>query len=293
MKKLLLAAAFILPALAGTALETDMSGAVEWDKMEISASVSLDLASADLRLPAGRIRGESIVEGEYLRLVRPAILSLPVDSSSTLSDLIDRGEYSLPEAESLALRARAVPPSLSGDLSKMMARYFLSMAGLSTELTRHRKPADVPRTIGPGTVPEYTGIIIIAAEELPVHGMNKQTLPLPCLFPKIWDTDMNLIYERGMFDPASKQKSMIRYASRNAVFRPTPSGLTEEITAIAGSNPLRILARGVFGIRPTDPVIDRADSLLIVSSEANRRLLSEGKVVIVLDDGVLKSPLSP
>jgi hypothetical protein len=56
-----------------------------------------------------------------------------------------------------------------------------------------------------------------------------------------------------------------------------------------GSNPLRILAREVFGLNPTDPVIDREDALKILSSENNRRLLREGRVVLVLNETKLKS----
>jgi hypothetical protein len=55
-----------------------------------------------------------------------------------------------------------------------------------------------------------------------------------------------------------------------------------------GDRPLRLIARGVFGARPTDPIIDSEDALIIISSEENRRLLREGKVVIVLNDEVLK-----
>jgi hypothetical protein len=43
------------------------------------------------------------------------------------------------------------------------------------------------------------------------------------------------------------------------------------------------MARGLFGVLPTDPVIDREDALLILSSENNRKLLNEGRIVIVLD----------
>jgi hypothetical protein len=47
----------------------------------------------------------------------------------------------------------------------------------------------------------------------------------------------------------------------------------------------------VYGIRPTDPIIDREDALLILSSEENIRLLREGRVAIVLDQSVLRNPL--
>jgi hypothetical protein len=90
----------------------------------------------------------------------------------------------------------------------------------------------------------------------------------------------------------AQNAGMVRYVSPSSVFRPTPSGLSPELTALVGNNPLRIIARGVYGIRPTDPIIDREDALIILSSDDNIRLLREGRVALVLNQGVLKSPLS-
>jgi hypothetical protein len=282
----------LLLFLAGAALysqQVDIKGAVEWDRLAINAELTLDLASANIKLPAGRTQGEALVEGEYLRLLRPEVLSIPVDSSSTLEDLIDRGEYSLLEAEALALRAETAAPALSRDMTKLSSRYSLSLAGLSAGLIRHSRPAAIQRVISPVPAASYTGIIIIASEELPVHGRKGSALPLPCLFPKIWDTDMNLIYERNMMESEAAQKApMIRYTAESGIFENTPSGLSPEIAGVAGSSPLRIIARGVYGIRPTDPIIDKADAMVIISSETNRRLLREGRVVIVLADEALK-----
>jgi hypothetical protein len=283
---------FIFTAAAFGQAKISISGAVEWDKMEMGAAVTLDLASANIKLPTGRTQAESMISAEYLRLIRPGILSLPVDSSSTIADLIQRGEFSFLRAENIALDAKATPPSLSPDLLSLQASYSVSLAGISADLIRHSRPTEIRRTLTPVPAPAYSGIIIFAAEELPVHGMKSAALPLPCLFPKIWDTDMNLIYERTMLEQGnSGQAVMVRYTPAESVLRPGPSGLSAEIAAFAGTNPLRILARGCFGIRPTDLIIDREDALLIISSEANRRLLREGKVVIVLNDGVLKSRL--
>jgi hypothetical protein len=282
---------FLLFACAGLGAQAriDIAGAVEWDKMEINAAVSLDLTSVGIKLPTGRTQAEALIGAEYVRLIRPGILNLPVDSSATLAGLIDRGEFSLLRAENLALSARMVPHSLSPDLQSLSAAYSVSLAGVSADLIRHRRPAEIPRTLTPVPVAAYTGIIIIADGELPVHGKNSAALPVPCLFPKIWDTEMNLIYERNMLEP--RNAVMVRYAPADSIFRPTPSGLSPEIAGLVGPSPLRLLARGVFGERPTDPIIDRADALLIISSEENRQLLREGRVVIVLNSSVLKSEL--
>jgi hypothetical protein len=260
--------------------------------MEINAAINLNLSSVNLRMPAERIRGEEILYAEYPRLLRPSLLNIPVDSSETLGDLLERGEISLPAFDAFLGSARKVPPALSADLGTLFTAVTVSLHQVSGALIRHRRPWEVTRLLNPMPGTSYTGIIIIADEALTVHGRHTDALPLPCLFPKIWDTGMNLIYERNMVDPEiAAKRSIVRYAAAESIFRPTPSGLSPELQELAGTRPLRILARGVFGIRPTDPVIDQEDALLILSSEENRRLLQEGRVVIVLNPEVLKSPL--
>ncbi|MDR3342381.1 MAG: polymerase [Treponema sp.] len=284
---------FFLFLAAGVYGETaiDLTGSIEWDQMEINVTVTLNLASAGIHLPTGRSLAEGTINDEYPRLVRPFLLSIPVDSSATLGDLVNRGEFSLYRVEHAALSARKVPSSLSGNLAFLSALYSINLNIISTGLIQHSSPTEPIRTLTPAPAPAYTGIIIIANEALPIHGRNTATRSVPCIFPKIWDTNMNLIYERNMMDPKIAH-TMVRYVSPDSIFRPTPSGLDPELAVLVGSNPLRIIARGVFGIHPTDPIIDREDALLIISSENNRRLLREGRVAIVLNEGVLKSPIN-
>ena len=270
--------------------KTEISGSVEWDSLVLKAAVSLDLSSAGIKLPSGRTHGESILSNSYLNLVRPGILEIQVDSSSTIADLINRGEFNLYEAEALALKARSVPPALSPDMRSMSISYTLALSNISATLLRHNRPTPVMRTLNPVSTAQYTGVIIIASEPLPVHGMKNSALPVPCLFPKIWDSDMNLIFERNMLE--TKNVPMVRYSPLNSIFQNHPSGLTDELRSFVGERPLRIFAHGVFGVKPTDIIIDNSDALLIISSQENRRLLSEGKVVIILDDSVLKSEFS-
>ena len=281
--------AFVAVSAFGQA-HVGISGVVEWDKMEINAAVSLDLASAQIKLPSGRTQGEALISSEYIRLISPNIMNLQVDSSSVVGDLVVRGEWSLQDVENLALQARSVPPALSPDFSSLSASYTLGVAGIAAAYIRHERPVEVPRTLNPISAPAYTGIIIIASESQPVHGMKGSALIRPCLFPKIWDTDMNLIFERNMLNP--RAGAMARYFHVKDIFANGPSGLSPEIAAVVGERPLRIFARGVFGVSPTDPIINRDDALLIISSTENRALLREGRVVIILDDSMLKSPLS-
>jgi hypothetical protein len=260
--------------------------------MEINAAVALNLGLAGVRLPTGRTQAEELISVEYPRLIRPSLLAIPVDSSSTVEDLINRGELSLNNIGNIAISAKRVPPALSTDLSSLATSYTIDLNRVGAELIRHSRPAEIKRPLIPIPAASYTGIIILASEELPIHGRNTKSLVYPCVFPKIWDTEMNLIYERNMMEQGkAREIGTARYVPEASIFRPTPSGLSPELTRLVGNNPLRIIARGVYGIRPTDPIIDREDAMIILSSDENIRHLREGRVAMVLSDRVLKNPL--
>jgi hypothetical protein len=285
-----LALVFALVLPLGADERAGIKGLIEWDRMELNAELSLDLSKSGLTLPSGRSRAEVFLEDEYTGLIRPVIFGLQVDSSNTVEDLVNRGELSLHEADELAAAARRIPPSLSSDLSAISGRYTLSLTGLGSVLIRHSRSQIIRGPLLPSPARAYTGIIIIADESLPIHGRRTAALPRPCLFPKIWDSGMNLVYERNMTDPEkSSAGGLVRYVSREFIMRSTPSGIDESLIPLVGENPMRIIARGVFGVEPTDPVIDSADAGIILSAEENRRLLREGRVVIVLDKSMLKT----
>ena len=268
----------------------DVSASVDWRQGELNAQASFDLAQAGLKLPSGRYMGEEILNNAYSQLLERCLLSIPVDSSSTIGDLLDRRELSLEELDTLSRSAVQTPPSLSPDLTRMIGRYTIPLEKASALLTRHNQETEPERPLIPVQAADYTGLIIIADTALPVHGRNSRLLAEPCLFPKIWDTDMNLVYEREMANSARTEGTrIVRYATSENIFRPTPSGLEGDLAAFLGPNPLRIIARELFGMNPTDIVIDRSDALKIISTDNNRRILREGRVLLILNAAQLVS----
>jgi hypothetical protein len=278
---------FVFSAFSAPAEEekVSISGVIDWETFQMNVSVSLDLSSAGVKIPSGRTQAEILLSEGYLRLVRAGFMRLQVDSSTTIGDLVERRELNLEDVDSFTQGAAGVAPYLSRDMRNMNSSYTIDMANLGVSLLRHTYPSNMTRTLNPVSSARYTGIVVIAVDELPVYGMRGMTSPVPCLFPKIWDSDMNLIYERSML---ASRVPQARYFNGDSIMQNNPSGLSPEVSRIVGERPLRIFARGVFGIKPTDLIIDREDALTIISSEENRRLLSQGKVVIILDDSALK-----
>ncbi|MDR0472864.1 MAG: polymerase [Treponema sp.] len=269
---------------------TQIKGFFDWDKGILYATVDLKLAFYGLKLPAGRTRADEILEDEYWRLLRPYLMSMQADSNSTINDLVMQGELSLETIDRAREGIMKIPASLTEDLSAITGRYTVPFSRISSALGGSRKAAvSIPRLFIPSPAADYTGIIIIADTNLPVHGRNSSAMLKPCLSPKIWDTEMTMIYEKNMAMPEILQSSraMPAYTSAGNIFRPTPSGLDERLIGIVGTNPLRIMARKVFGAAPTDPVIEKEDALIILSTENNRRLLAESRIVLVVNDSVL------
>jgi len=291
MKKVL-AAILLAAAAAAVPAQTRVSvtGTLDWAKAEIRASGSLNLASAGLRLPVGRLQAEEMLNAEYPQILRSFLLSLLVDSSTTLQDAIESGGYSLLALDRLIIQASSSAPSLSPDFLSLTGRCVISLDSLSAELSGHSRPAGLPETLETPPAADYTSIIIIATEELPRWGRNTRAKARPCVFPKIWDTEMNLIYDKNTGSPENKTR-FVRYVRQEDILRPTPSGLDGDLAAFGGERPLRIIARQLFGEHPTDPVIDRASALQILATERNRQLLRDHKVIIVLPPDTLISSL--
>ncbi|MDR2481627.1 MAG: polymerase [Spirochaetaceae bacterium] len=268
------------------------NGFLDWIKMDISTEVRLNLRSLGITIPAGRNMAENQLFSEYFSQIRPFIYSIPVDSSSVLGDLVKQGELSPETVDKLVFNAKAVPPSISTDIQDITASYTISLNAVCSVLVDHSGGANFMHVIDPEPVASYTGIIIIAKEALPVHGKNTSAYLAPCLFPKIWDTEMNLVFDKTMTEPHIFHESMmISYMGSDHIFKRTPSGLSPEIEKIVGNRPLRIIAHAVFGISPTDPIIDSDDARVILSSDINKNLLREGRVVIITSDTVLKTNL--
>jgi hypothetical protein len=263
-----------------------ISGVIDWEQLQIKADVSLNLASAGISLPTGRYQGEALINSGYVRLIRPGIMGIQADSSSTVGDLLERGELNIDETQTLITNAVKIPPAVSADLKNIFASYILSISSVTAAILRHDTPAQLMRTLTPLSSVQYTGIIIIANEKLPIYGRKTSANIIPCLFPKIWDTDMNLIYEHAML--TQKNIPIVRYCGVQSIFQNNPSGLTNELQDFVGDKPLRIIARATFGVNPTDVIIDHEDALKILSSVENRNILSQGKIAIIIDDSVLK-----
>ncbi len=248
---------------------------IDWTKSEFISDIFLDTQKAEIAIPSGKKTATSVVEKQIPALIKDQLLSINVSSDKQLGDLVLDGSITLEQITDLIDAGKKSPGIFTNGTLTMKTVHTLNLKEISAILIKHHFPYKNPKPIETVASRAYTGIIIDARGKLQVHGEFVEDKTEPGFFPKIWDKDMNLIYERNMAEPENVEKNgLVRYD-----WRDDETFYQDRI----GRDPLRIQAREVYGEIRTDPVISREDALKILTVPENLELLKNGKVVILLD----------
>ena len=285
MKKLLLAFAVstflniagnadsLYPQIDNSTLSS--TSKVDWTEKKFTSKISLDVKKAGIELPAGRNSAESLIKIKTPSLLKNPILSLFVDSASYIGDVVLDETITLEQITEIIETADQTLAVFSGDGKSAGTTNTIDMNKIGKLLVRHRYPYTPEEPIDIVSSREYTGIIIDARGTVPVHGEFVTSEVFPAFFPTVWDENMNIVYEKNIADSQIVQsEGLVKYNWQDDF---------ELYENKIGGNPLYIKAYRVYGRNRTDPIIRRKDALKILTVEANRKLLRDGKVVILLD----------
>ncbi len=273
---------FILLALSPIWVESSplsVDYEVDWQRAKFRIAISYDLKQSGLSMPGARNRAEESIRTNFSSLVEGPIQALRLDSSQTIADYLASGRISGQELAIFIKSAQSLGAYIDTQSGKLISRFNLELPEALPFLVRHQESARPPRPLRAASTRAYTGIVIFADEPLPLHGTRREALAVPAFFPKIHDEHMQVIYERHIVRPEIARKTgIVKYSTRAHI---------SDWEDIVGEDPMVILARGLFGIDATDPIICEDDALRIVSNNENRALLEAGRIVIVVHPSVL------
>jgi hypothetical protein len=249
---------------------------IDWEARLLHIEVALDLASAGLRLPGGRLEAERMMERDLPGLAKDAVFALQADSYRKVEDAIADGSFDSEALVGLADLARVESSSFSKDMREFRASYSLRLDAVASLFLTGASPSPIRAPLEARPTRAYTGIVIYAKGKLPVHGESTEGEAQPCLFPRIYDEGMGLVLDRSLVLPEvlagdAGEGGVLGYAS----------GMGVAAGARVGSDPMRVMALELFGDSRTDYLISKDDALRILSSPGNRELLREGRVVVV------------
>ena len=280
---------FVLCALAfcyGDPSGMESQTVQNWETAQVDSKITIDLNKSGLYLPTDRNAAIRLIQQNRSSLLKNAYLSILVDSSHRIGNYLAEEKISFTDINTVINNGKSTAPILSQELQTAIIYHQNPLQELANLFVKHNAPY-TPSFFPFGTASKvYTGILIDARGQLPVHGEYSSEQLNPCLFPKIWNKNMNLIYEKNIVDPdQAKKHSIVLY---------TGTLDESEYRDRIGTEPLRIIARGVFGDNRTDPIISNEDAERILAKKENIELLRQGKIVIVCDKDTLQvSPTYP
>ena len=280
---------FVLCALAfcyGYPSGMESQTVQNWETAQVDSKITIDLNKSGLYLPTDRNAAIRLIQQNRSALLKNAYLSILVDSSHRIGNYLAEEKISFTDINTVINNGKSTAPILSQKLQTAIIYHQNPLQELANLFVKHNAPY-TPSFFPFGTASKvYTGILIDARGQLPVHGEYSSEQLNPCLFPKIWNKNMNLIYEKNIVDPdQAKKHSIVLY---------TGTLDESEYRDRIGTEPLRIIARGVFGDNRTDPIISNEDAERILAKKENIELLRQGKIVIVCDKDTLQvSPTYP
>ena len=270
------------PPLVAQAGEFSVSASIDWRNgvlnIDISGStrgIGQNPASAATTVTRNIFNVKSVY-------ILQALLKVRVDSRRLVADLARENPNILRELERFAENAVPKPSRIGTDLTQVTVPFSLELfPGLTELLVHHTSASPLEQVFQWQGSSSYTGLVIYAADQLPSRGETErgqqvQELARPSLFVDLYDPNLNVIVEPNRMHP----EILVRWGSAAYTSDYDEAPFVDRI----GTNPLRILARELFGVHSTDYILNEQARNTLLFSEENRAFLREGRILIILPE---------
>lgn len=248
---------------------------INWVTKKFISNVNLNVDKANIQMPSGKLTAINRISERVPDLIKDPLLTINVDSNNKLCDLVTQKELTYNKLKTIISSSNATIGYFKKDSSDFTTNHKLELSKIISTMVHHSSTYKLKKPVNYISTKEYTGIIIDARGQIPVHGEFIIDEVEPCFFPKIYSDDMELIYEKNMVDASKiKERGICHYDY---------SDDEKNYSNIIGNQPLRILAQKTFGRNRSDLIIKEEDALKIISLPENLELLKNGKVVILLN----------
>ena len=262
-----------LPLFAQNDIVTEAE--VSWLTGDVTISATAEIPVSTTNITSERFRITESIDRGLTAVVTEAFEGIYLDSLQTLKEGFTSNGRMMGEFDNLNLTKTRVSSSLSLDLDHVTNIYKYNIFDeLIPILTAHKRTTPPPVLLNYEPTAAFSGVVIYAADHLPYYGEAERGRLNQAIFPKIFDEEMELVASAGMADPEYLKKwGFILYTdSLNEI------QLEERI----GLYPFRTTAEGVFGNNHTDILITKEAARKILYNESNRRLIEEGRIVVIV-----------
>lgn len=251
-------------------------GAWDWEAGTFTLTLKTKLPTDTEATPPKRRflaeqEAERVVGQEFVRQAG----RVPVASGKTLAEAM--AEDPSVEAGVIQLGERLTFVSSRVDEDYTVLEMVWSVGlwdGLAPVLAEPGEPNAVPTLVKWAPSRDFSGLVIFAMGDLPWKGTGLKAPWEPSLSFRLLNPQGEIVFDPSMADP---EFAMKWGQAGTSLGRFNEERWRDRI----GFDPLRIVARGVWGARPGDLILADSDWDRLLSRDANRRLLAEGRVLVL------------
>lgn len=273
-RKIIVIILFILPFIHLSAGTLTVQSVINWDISTWVLTIENDLPVSDMTLPSRKSQAEEYIRKDLKNIIFTGIQPLVLNSRTTVKEYISQHPEVIEDIYNLSDKAHRDFALLSKDMKKIKIQYTIALYPYIVEIfsnNQHPLPLDTLLIFSPST--DFSGIVIYVKKSLHLFGKNRFGHYVPALFPRVFNEQMDLIVDKAFVSPeVINTWGMVGFR--------TDLNLTESTKRI-GMNPIKIVARGLFGINNTDIIIPDSEALKILSRKHNIELVKKGRILIV------------
>ena len=256
-------------------LQTNMN--IQWETGDITITAEAFIPDDADNLTTARFRISEFVDRNLTEIATESFETLHLDSLTTVKTFLKENQSGMTSFDDLSHTTEKLSSSFSRDLSSVKNIYKYNIyTDLMPILIDHMSPARVPVILDYEATAAFSGIVIYAADELPLHGESGTEKLKPAIFPNIFDAKMETTASAKMAEP--------EYLSRWGFAGYTDKTDLSKFENRIGLYPFYTTAEAIFGNNRTDIIISEEAARKILYNEANRRLIKEGRILIILSD---------
>jgi len=248
---------------------------LNWETGDIIINTEAFIPASTENLTTARFRISEFIDRSLTEIAAESLDGLYLDSMKTVQNFLKENQTGMTKFDSLSYSGRKVSSSLSLDLSSVKNIYEYNIyTDLMPILISHKNPAPVPPMLNFEPTASFSGIVIYAADPLPLYGEAETGRLNPAVFPSIYDENMNIVASARMTEP--------EYLHRWGFTGYTSTIDPEIFENRVGLYPFYTTASALFGNNRTDILISEEAAQKILYNEANHRLIREGRILIIV-----------
>ena len=260
----------------GVASTLTSQGEWDWEKGIFTLTLRAPLpvnteATPPKRRYLAEREAERHVQEEFVR--RAA--ALPVASGKTLAELMSEDPSVEAGVAQLGEKLKFVSSHVDEAYTTLEMVWSVGLwEALAPVLKEPAEPNPVPTFLKWAPSRDFSGLVIFAMGDLPWLGTGLKARWSPSMEFRLLNPKGEVVYEPSMADPSFFEKWG---QAGTSLGKFNEERWRERI----GYDPLRIVARGVWGAKPGDLILAEGDWDRLLSRDANRKLLAEGRVLVL------------